>query len=549
MNKKKYHKNISLCDDLEIDKKISDALDNTITSFGAKKLKNKLKHYASDINELQKNTRRLRSICQNHTYRAQMRNDLLEIKKLESDIIDWMSTDCNKDLLFSYNFLNNRIFLTVTNKMKLSSILVLLCFYVIIFGYMRYNDVPVTPYGYCKQIINSYYYFIKFLTCFIFTNRDWIETITIALLVGYLGYQTYSMYQTVNTCYEHYNKCSDFYTSYSKIEDMLDISQRMSDNDVYFEDAKITDAIKDLKITFDNESSLGYGLVCKLDIASYMDNMNTVVNFIGRIDYSLCIAGLLDGPYTIPTFIDSQFPVLTVSGAWNPLIDKNKRIKNSLNMDVMTPNVAIISGPNKAGKSTFMRTIILNVYLSQSLGIACADQCIISPFKNIFTYLNVPDTVGRESLFEAEINRCFDYIEKLESFNGLSIGIVDELFTGTNPEEGMAGSYGVLKRIKLNPTSLTLLSTHFHQLLDDIKDDTDKVTGINEYSFYKFVAHESRDGKFGFDYKISPGTSSQKIALKLLKEKGFNKNIISDSMDYMNNLKNKTSKSKSDPVI
>lgn len=180
----------------------------------------------------------------------------------------------------------------------------------------------------------------------------------------------------------------------------------------------------------------------------------------------------------------------------------------------------IITGPNKVGKSTFMGSVITNVYLAQSLGIWCADRAPLTPFRVIFTYLNVPDCVGRESPFEADINRCYNYI-KIESLRGFGIGIVDELFTGTNPKEGKDGSYAILKRISANPTNITILSTHFHDTLDRLNRED-----------FEFTAKKIND-RFIYSYKIENGVSDQCIALQLLKERGFEKSIIDDAFNYV----------------
>jgi DNA mismatch repair ATPase MutS len=218
-----------------------------------------------------------------------------------------------------------------------------------------------------------------------------------------------------------------------------------------------------------------------------------------------------------------------------PLLDnnnqiKNNQVKNNIYIDcLMKPNINIITGPNQSGKSTFMRTIILNIYLSQSLGISPSDKTALTPFCEIFTYLNVPDAVGRESLFEAEMNRCFEYVNKTEIANGFTIGIIDELFTGTNPKEGMASSYAIIKKLMDNPTNITFLSTHYIDMIDYLKTNN-----MKDLSFYKFEA-KLLDNKYIFDYKLKNGISNQHIAIELMDKRGFDKEIINNALNYLNN--------------
>jgi len=337
------------------------------------------------------------------------------------------------------------------------------------------------------------------------------------------------MYQSINASYEHYLLCDKFYSEYESINNYIIIVNEIRKKDIHHCSEKVKKSIKFLEEYFDQNGdvTLGKSLVTKLQIENYISHINILSNYVGKIDLHLLISNLIDKGFSIPKFVTSEFPVLHISNVWNPLINPKYRKTNSIVMNMLKPNVMIITGPNKAGKSTFMRSVILSVYLSQSIGIACCDEITLTMFRDIFTYINIPDCVGRESLFEAEINRCYKYIENTESLKGFSIGIIDELFTGTNPREGMAASYAILNRIADNPTNITILSTHFHDIIESL----DK----NKFLFNMFTA-KTINNKFIFDYKIEMGVSNQCIALQLLKERGFSPDIIDNALKYINNI-------------
>jgi DNA mismatch repair protein MutS len=287
-----------------------------------------------------------------------------------------------------------------------------------------------------------------------------------------------------------------------------------------------------LKYYFSNNQSqtLGFSLVTKLCREEYIAHMNTISNYVGRIDCLITVTKLLDEKYTVPTFVENKFPILHIENMGYPSIPDEITVRNSLIMDVTQPNVMILTGPNKAGKSTYMRSIIVSTYLAQSLGICCAERMSLTPFRDICTYLNVPDTIGRESLFEAEINRCYNYIEKTESLRGFSLGIIDELFTGTNSKEGKAGTYAILKKLSVNPTNITILSTHYSKILPRLAGSS------NNFILNKFTVDVSTNlskDQYNYDYKIKSGISDQSIGLRLLKEKGFDKEIIDDALDFI----------------
>ena len=517
-----YH-NDEAYHDLAIDNDMFKILDKTITKIGSKKLHNRLKYCSSDVEHLENIARKNYIIHQDLIYRYDMEKHLNTIKDLEQSLDTWMLNECDKSLVFKWNLLNNRYLLSLSNKMKFSSILIVLVIYIIIYFCMNYYGFEISITDYATNIVKGYYQFLKVICMIIMSNRELIEWTALGLTALYIGYQLYSTYQTVNASYEHYALCTQFYTDYEKIVKYIDTVELMRSIEPYIDTEDVNKSIKYLKYYFTDNVTLGFTLVTKLAPENYVKHIDVLENFIGRIDCHMCISKLIDEGFVIPKFVGAQFPILHMEGVWNPLIPYNNRIKNSLIMDVTKPNVLIVTGPNKAGKSTFMRSVMTCVYISQSLGISCSDKMALTPFKDLFTYLNVPDCVGRESLFEAELNRCYTYIEKIEEFKGFSIGIVDELFTGTNPKEGKSASYAILKRISDNPLNITILSTHFHDVIEHL--DTEK------FIFNKFTAKKVK-GKYTYDYKMCDGVSNQCIALQLLKERGFDKDIVNDALKF-----------------
>lgn len=523
-HKNKLFHNRNAYEDLSIDQDIFTVIDRTITKFGKIKLRHRLSYCSADITTLQNLTSKNYTIHLDRFHVNRMKQYLFEIRDVEDSVERWMIEQCNTDLVYGWGMLNNKYLLSVTNKLKFSSLLIVLVFYVLAFLYMYYHNIITSPTGYVKGIFTGYYQFSKLMFYLMMSDELWIERSALILTSLYVGWQVYLTYQTVNTCYEHYGICNSFYEEYEKTQKYINTAERMCAYDQYNDNEKVEKSILYLRYYFTEDVSLGFSLVAKLDADDYVKHMDVIANFIGRIDYQISTSTLIDEGYEVPLFVPGTFPILHIDGVWNPVLNPSIRVKNSLTMNVTTPNVMIITGPNKAGKSTFMRSVMTCVYLAQTLGICCSDKMSLTPFRDLFTYLNVPDCVGRESLFEAEINRCYNYIEKTESLRGFSIGIVDELFTGTNPKEGKAGSYAILKRISNNPTNITILSTHFYDILEKL----DK----NNFTFSKFTAKKVKD-VYTYDYRIQEGITDQCIALELLKERGFDKSVMDDAFSFL----------------
>ena len=98
----------------------------------------------------------------------------------------------------------------------------------------------------------------------------------------------------------------------------------------------------------------------------------------------------------------------------------------------------IISAPNKGGKTTILKTSAINIIFSQQFGCGFYKSANIKPYTHIHSYLNIPDTSERDSLFQAESRRCKDIIDIIVENNDTHYRhfcIFDELYSGTNPTE------------------------------------------------------------------------------------------------------------------
>ena len=203
----------------------------------------------------------------------------------------------------------------------------------------------------------------------------------------------------------------------------------------------------------------------------------------------------------------------------------------------------LLYGLNASGKSTCMKAIIECLLLAQTICLTPAKSCELTPFKYIATYLNIPDTQGKESLFQAEMARCYKQIEDLKALTETEYAftIMDEIFTSTNHLEGIAGTYGVMRKMANFKNSICLITTHF----DVIKKAFSKDQRFKNYHLPIIIKSKGDDG--GDDiiktYKLVAGYSKhQKIALDLLKCRGFDKDILDDAQRMFKVLTTKKSK-------
>ena len=204
-------------------------------------------------------------------------------------------------------------------------------------------------------------------------------------------------------------------------------------------------------------------------------------------------------------------------------MSKENEKENEKDILIEKFNNLLITGPNGSGKSTYIKSIIECILLGQTVGVVPAKEFSFTPFTNIATYLNIPDCQGKESLFQAEMNRCYQQIQMLkgaEEKGEFSFNIMDEIFVSTNYQEGMSGAYAIIKRMCNMNKCLNIITTHF-----------DVLAGMEEVKVAKkyFDIEIDEVDNIKRDYKIKDGVSKKHMALKLLKKKGFDASIIEDA--------------------
>lgn len=200
--------------------------------------------------------------------------------------------------------------------------------------------------------------------------------------------------------------------------------------------------------------------------------------------------------------------------------DEPNPIKNNIDLSVNM----IITGPNASGKTTTLKTTLINLLLTQQFGVGCYQSCTLNPFENIHCYLNIPDTSGRDSLFQAEARRCKEIID---SVNNIDLNlethfcIFDELYSGTNPEEAVSSAYAFMQFLTNKPNVKCMLTTHYIKLCKKLS----KNECIKNYCMKTLV----KEGQLIYKYKVVEGISKVKGGLKVLKEMNYPKEILEEA--------------------
>jgi hypothetical protein len=181
----------------------------------------------------------------------------------------------------------------------------------------------------------------------------------------------------------------------------------------------------------------------------------------------------------------------------------------------------IITGPNASGKTTTLKTALINIILSQQIGFGCFDSLKLAPFDKLHCYLNIPDTSGRDSLFQAEARRCKDIIDCIDDEKNANLThfcIFDELYSGTNPDEAVVSANAFMDYLVKKDNITCILTTHYTKLCKKLA----KNKMIKNYNM-KTV---KKNDNFEYTYEIEEGISKIKGGLKVLRDMKYPKEIL-----------------------
>jgi hypothetical protein len=182
----------------------------------------------------------------------------------------------------------------------------------------------------------------------------------------------------------------------------------------------------------------------------------------------------------------------------------------------------IITGPNASGKTTFLKTTMINLILSQQVGGGFYESANIQPYHFFHSYLNIPDTSGRDSLFQAESRRCKEILDLIaENPDEKHFCIFDELYSGTNPKEAASSAYSFLSYLSSKRTANFMLTTHYVSICDKLEESG---TMKNCRMMAEFSDEDKR--QICYLYKIEPGISTIEGAIAVLENMNYPDEII-----------------------
>lgn len=240
--------------------------------------------------------------------------------------------------------------------------------------------------------------------------------------------------------------------------------------------------------------------------------------FNGYVD---CISGLQtnieERKINYTDFIDDYKKSRIINNYYACLKD-SAPVKNTLKFK----KNMIITGPNASGKTTILKSSLINIILTQQFGCGFYDSAELKPYKYIHCYLNIPDTSGRDSLFQAEARRCKEILDVVDG--NKSDGhfcAFDELYSGTNPEEAVSSATAFMEYLIKNQNLSCILTTHFVKVCKKLSKNA-------SISNCQMVAKKTGN-TIKYTYKLDKGVSKVKGGISVLRDMNYPAEIINNT--------------------
>lgn len=262
----------------------------------------------------------------------------------------------------------------------------------------------------------------------------------------------------------------------------------------------------------------------------YINSLQEVSKVISEVDMLQSFSLVADSnKYTKPKLVDNNS--IKMIECRHPVVEKvmkDKYIANDIIMDKNT-NILLITGPNMAGKSTYMRQCAITVIMAQIGSFVPCKSCEMPIFDKIFTRIGASDDlVSGESTFMVEMKEA-EYAISEATENSLIL--FDELGRGTATYDGMALAQAILEYIHDNIKAKTMFSTHYHELTELAK--------TLKHLENVHVSAVEEDGKITFLHKVKSGAVDKSYGIHVASLAGLPQSLIKRSEEILKIYENK----------
>ena len=269
-------------------------------------------------------------------------------------------------------------------------------------------------------------------------------------------------------------------------------------------------------------------------VKTYIKNLQEIAKTISEIDVLQSFATVSEENNYIKPTINEENNIEIIEGR-HPVVEKVLENKEYVSNDIKlnkTTNILLITGPNMAGKSTYMRQMAIIVIMAQIGCFVPAKQATLPIFDAIYTRIGASDDlVSGESTFMVEMIEANNAISNATE---KSLILFDELGRGTATFDGMALAQSIIEYIHNNIKCKTFFSTHYHELTD-LENNLKKLKNVH------VSAHEE-DGNITFLHKIKDGSIDKSYGIHVAKLAKLPDSLIKRADEILKIYENKEKK-------
>jgi DNA mismatch repair ATPase MutS len=384
----------------------------------------------------------------------------------------------------------------------------------------------------------------------LFTTFDDVSINEKVYLVISAAFYLFSIYQNIMVCVRFHNNMIKIHDHFNEINTYLRCTINNMDNYLHYSQSLVSqnefnEVLKEKRNQLNHfKNKIGtiteykltnytkiqeIGAIMKYFYQLYEDKVvnETILFSFGFNGYIDCIEGLqknIEERKVHPTnFINKKNQKhgnkkMFMKNSYYACLKDTTSVKN----DIAFKKNIIITGPNASGKTTILKSTLINILFSQQFGYGFYDKASICPFEHIHCYLNIPDTSGRDSLFQAEARRCKEILDVIDdNKEDTHFCVFDELYSGTNPEEAVQSAKAFMEYIMKNKNVSCLLTTHFVKMCKKIKKNKDVI------NYHMDTLKENK--RLHYTYKLLPGISEVKGGISVLQDMNYPKEIIENT--------------------
>ena len=452
--------------------------------------------------------------------------------------MDWEMLD---HLNHSTQFLQILSFANITSP--LMSLLVPVLFLIFPFIILKIQKIPISFEVYIETLkgIAKNHFIGK--TLMNMQSMSWDKVIYMCITFGLYIMQ---IYQNINSCFRFYRNMNKVNTQLCEMRDYLQYSIQSMETFIQINLDKptyksfigdIAKHVTSLKLLLEELVpiqpfkhnlgkilEIGYMLKCYYELYSnqeYSDAIQFSFGFEGYINNMLGIYSNIESKKVSYATFDQEKDTDFKSQFYPPLKD-GEYVANDCSFN----KNMIVSGPNASGKTTIIKTTTINIIFSQQFGCGFYLECSLNPYTHIHSYLNIPDTSGRDSLFQAETRQCKTILDIISSSDKSSrhFCIMDELFSGTNPVDAAKSAYAFLLYLSEIKNVNFMLTTHIVSVCKKMKKSKNICN-------YKMGVGQDGD-KLIYSYKMKKGISKIQGGINILRDMNYPEEILDSIKNY-----------------